>query len=273
MKNRIVLLGVVLFLFSACDSGNPDSPGGKGTSAQNQTQEHSSSDFIVGGKVVAESDEVKATTMVVFDSRLSSLCTGSIIEKDIIVTAAHCISGSPSDIKIGFGLNVSAMQLKPILNFMVHPGWRANFSENESASDIAIIQFNGGLPKGYRSARLLSPRYKHKIDEVAILAGYGVTKDVHASGQGRLRMTEVKVSNPLFNEYEILLDQSQGKGACFGDSGGPAFLKNKEGKLELWGVTSRGYGPNQRDCSGYSIYTKISSHSRWLKSAMDAIRK
>ena len=83
---------------------------------------------------------------------------------------------------------------------------------------------------------------------------------------------DVKISDAKFAKTEVLLDQRQGRGACHGDSGGPAeVLKN--GVKYLWGVTNRGYpetGPD--DCAQFSIYTKITAHQSFINTATAQLR-
>ena len=92
-----------------------------------------------------------------------------------------------------------------------------------------------------------------------------------STGAGTLRVVDVSISDAKYSKTEVLLDQTQGKGACHGDSGGPAFIKTKE-NLKLWGVTSRGSGSGENDCSGYSIYTRINSYTRWINSTVVDLR-
>ena len=63
---------------------------------------------------------------------------------------------------------------------------------------------------------------------------------------------------------EITLDQSQGRGACHGDSGGPAYVKDAvSGKNILVGVTSRGTNP-QGLCDRQAIYTGVMGYAQWI---------
>ena len=53
------------------------------------------SDYIVGGQSVQRRDPIQASTVGIFDpsadGRTGALCTGTLIGKNMAVTAAHCI--------------------------------------------------------------------------------------------------------------------------------------------------------------------------------------
>lgn len=159
--------------------------------------------------------------------------------------------------------------------------------------DLAVLKLSSKIPADYQIANILTDETILKQGANVTLAGYGLTNvkkeqvdpakypDLDAaiaSGQigctydkktcyiltqeneNILKKTDVSVIQP-YGETEVALDQSQGKGACHGDSGGPAFI-NVNGTEYLWGVTSRGTGKDGiDDCSNYAIYTKI--HAEW----------
>jgi hypothetical protein len=86
-----------------------------------------------------------------------------------------------------------------------------------------------------------------------------------------LRKVAVAIKDAAFSKSEVLLDQTAGKGACHGDSGGPAYSKNAAGELYLWGVTSRGIHDPGDTCGGDSAYTNILDHKAWLQTAAKAM--
>src|SRR4051812_3490531 len=60
---------------------------------------------IIGGTEVQQGDPVLKSTVAIFDG--SALCTGSIIDQDLVVTAAHCIS-DPSRMAVLFTTDLEA---------------------------------------------------------------------------------------------------------------------------------------------------------------------
>lgn len=133
--------------------------------------------------------------------------------------------------------------------------------------DIALLHFTGTTPQGYKPATVATLKESGLLTNGTdtTLSGYGLNNGVENTGSEILRSVEgIKVSDNKFSQTEIQLDQRQGKGACRGDSGGPAFVK-VDGKLKLWGVTSRGDKDPNNDCSQFVIYTHINAWQTWIK--------
>ena len=91
-------------------------------------------------------------------------------------------------------------------------------------------------------------------------------------GAGVLRKVEVALKNSGYSTTEVLIDQSQGRGACHGDSGGPAFLI-QGGQAYLFGVTSRELVKpgSQATCSSDVVYTNILAELSFLNSAASTL--
>lgn len=147
--------------------------------------------------------------------------------------------------------------------------------EVKDHGDIALLHYTGTTPEGYKVAKTMSPAENLLITNgaEATLAGYGWDNGVERSGTSILRdVSGIKVSNNRFARTEIEVDQRQGKGACHGDSGGPAYL-TVNGELKLWGVTSRGYKDPNDHCSEFAIYTNINTWTSWIKSTSEDLVK
>lgn len=232
----------------------------------------SADDWIVGGKTVAPTEAIARSTVALVIG--PALCTGSVIAPDLIVTAAHCLEGGASSVSIVFATQITPEALKNAVkttHFMIHPDYRMNQTKIDQ-NDIGLIEFQGGLPKGYTPNHMLAdPRLLTRGENV-ILAGYGVTDAGTHAGAGTLRETDVKIADENFGKTEVLLAQNDGHGACHGDSGGPAFLM-EGGKLVLWGITSRGYPARAPDdCAHESVYTKILDQTDFLRAAIQKLR-
>ena len=58
---------------------------------------------------------------------------------------------------------------------LVHPSWTGDFNKSSQWFDLALIQFSGGLPAGYKPATWLSDAADLKIGAKVTVAGFGAT--------------------------------------------------------------------------------------------------
>lgn len=227
---------------------------------------------IMGGDDVDAGDPIAHSTVALYQQmgEGGALCTASLITKNIAVTAAHCVEHGIDHMAVitGEKLESEDRDVLRVVDSQISPGWSESRLAGEDAGDIALVRFEGKLPKGYGPAHILSKKAELKKGDEVILAGYGITNALKKTGAGTLRKTSVKVAEPEFGKTEILFDQHQGKGACHGDSGGPAFVE-VNGKDYLLGVTSRGYPVTAPDdCKHQVIYTKVTAYRDWIKSTV-----
>ena len=85
-------------------------------------------------------------------------------------------------------------------------------------------------------------------------------------GTSILRAATVKLTDPLYAQTELLIEQTaDGKGACHGDSGGPAFAQIN-GQLVQVGVTSRSATEaGGLTCQSGSIYTNVAAQAGFIE--------
>lgn len=222
---------------------------------------------IIGGTESNGTEDFAPTIVSVYNVAKGGLCTGSIVSDALLITAAHCVDGKPSDLRLIFGKNIkdeANRVVKQIDSYKVSPLWPFRQDEELNSGDIAMIKFSGGLPAGYRPAQILADPGQLQNGTVVTLAGYGISDGVAHTGGGTLRYTDVKVLNNQYSESELLVAQNEGRGACHGDSGGPAYVR-VNGQLMLWGVTNRGVNDPKNDCSVSAAYASIPYYKEWLK--------
>ncbi|MGZ3718035.1 MAG: S1 family peptidase [Bdellovibrionota bacterium] len=229
-------------------------------------------DLILGGQEVKAADPIQASTVGVYspsaDGQSGALCTGTLIKKDIALTAAHCIEpGGPKPVVI-FGKDLHSAQAahRAASAVAVDSKWRTHAGKGMDQGDIALVKFGGGLPAGFHQAPTVAGDSEIKTGSDVVLAGYGINNARTKTGAGRLRKTRVRIVNSRPGKSEMIMDQTHGRGACHGDSGGPAFLK-RHGKVALAGLTNRGYPDNAPDdCAHQVIYTKVPAYRSWIQS-------
>lgn len=222
---------------------------------------------IIGGLDATGNEDFAQTIVSVYNTETSGLCTGSIVSDSLLVTAAHCVTGPAQKLALIFGKNIKDTNnrvVKRVDAYKVSPLWPFRQDESLNSGDIAMVKFSGGLPPGYRPAQVLSNKAALTNGAVVLLAGYGISDGVKHTGSGTLRSAEVKILNAAYSESELLVAQNEGKGACHGDSGGPAYVRIN-GQLMLWGVTNRGVNDPNNDCSVSAAYASIPYYRDWLK--------
>ncbi len=225
---------------------------------------------IVNGKnVTIKNENAQSIVGLVMEQNGSKiLCTGSIIESGIILTAAHCIEGNPQSLQIVFGvklLKTKSANTRQADKMIQHPNWGQHLPTGEG--DLALIHFKGNLPIGYHPANLATPGLKLKLGQKTLMMGYGVTDGDTESGSGELRETNSTIIN-RHSSTEILSD-GQKSGVCFGDSGGPAFVKINDRFIQ-WGVAS---SVTNRSCNEASIHTELMKYLPWIHNSIIKLKQ
>lgn len=178
--------------------------------------------YILNGHVVKEGDEISSHTVGIFNLNTNGVCTGVIIGKTQIVTAAHYIHSrnSINDIEVRFGLNIYN-NYKVINASAIYEG---NYipSPNLSDDDYALIILENQIPSGFKPVRILSQANQLHTNTNLWIAGFGISQHPTKDIDGDLKFGRVMVKNRFYSNsiFEISpLEQS----GCHGDSGGPAF--------------------------------------------------
>lgn len=268
MKSWIQIF-VILSLCVAC------APKSQTTRAEDTSDDSdvASEELILGGRSATKKSDVASTTVSLVDTRAGALCTASILSEDIAITAAHCVGGHPNDMQISFGPRTSAREARPVVEVAISPLWAQHQRERINNGDLALVRFSGGLPTSAKAATVMKSSHHLTNGEIVTLAGFGISNGEGGEGAGHLRTVEVKIDNAQYSKTEVSLVQTNHRGACHGDSGGPAFIQDNRGELLLWGVTSRGINDPSDHCSGDSVYTRIQPYTRWINSVIRRWRR
>ncbi len=224
-------------------------------------------------------------------TRNVSICTGTLISKDVVLTALHCfLTPNITNVLVGFVTKMAdatQAEIIPAINLAVNQEFNG-FSAGLPGNDIALLKLASTAPADFKVAKLPNKDSKLTVKgDTLMLAGYGgdiaivnklvtdpitgqesVVRIPNTQGEKLLRYVDVKVTAVSSELKEITIDQEGGKkGACHGDSGGPAFLKQADGSNLLVGVTSR--ATNQiGNCDQQAIYTDVAAQLDWITKSM-----
>ena len=234
---------------------------------------------IVNGIDVKQDDPLAKSIVMLTDGKVA-FCTGTLIAKDIVLTAGHCMQAGDGKLYVGFSIdgtdkNVPKLRRHLITATKRPDGFKVdkdnNFTVETDALDLMIVKFDGGTPEGYVPAELFEAPSIHppELDKgtVVIPYGYGFTNMKKKSGLGPLRKTHVVIDEPYYGRSEFATNEVS-TGTCEGDSGGPVFLRLGE-KYVVAGVTSRG----SDNCEEYGIYTKVNAYTDWIKATVQEFSK
>lgn len=221
---------------------------------------------IVGGQN-AQSSEFPSV-VALENSASKWFCTGTLIDKDWILTAAHCVEGeTAAGTEIRFDdTNVNDTtggKVVKVAEIHANPGYDGVAWDN----DIALIKLATSV-----TDRAVTPIHRPVVAPASdvVQVGYGDSSD--QGGGGRLRKLSTKtidcamvMDTTITGTHVVCFDQRDGNGTCYGDSGGPSFVA-VNGKLEVGAVTS---GGTVDSClAGFDIQTSVNDELAWVDMTM-----
>lgn len=226
---------------------------------------------IIGGDKASASDAVTASTVSLINSQgeLYSFCTGTLISKNLVMTAAHCLNYSGDDFSIYFGdelpKNIESANLVKFSKWIIHPEYKIVMNKQDipitALNDIALVKLADEIPAFARPVPILDEHVKISTGDVLLLAGYGLVNEIEiqewADGLNYVRVPVAKLMESI-----IVTDQTMAMGACSGDSGGPAYLETSRG-LVVVGAT-RGPHEGATDCRHFGEYTNATMFKSFL---------
>jgi Trypsin len=191
----------------------------------------------------------------------AGFCTGTVLSPTKVLTAAHCV-GRAEAMKIFYRDAQNAPILLDISDVTVHPDFHEEAPKTrEKSIDLAMITLVKPLPKPFEPADLTQPA-EYKLGDTMTLAGFGLHQENEAASSGKLLQGKLHLRAPK-SDVLLWLENTNGIGACTGDSGGPVFYKGALVAVIAW---SEGIAP--RHCGKLTQAIRLSGQMDWVRQEM-----
>ena len=196
------------------------------------------------------------TSAIVRINTFESLCTGTIIAPNVVMTAAHCF---PRNFR-GFEVITSNGDSFFTLDAYAPNAW---FDSRSAGSDIAVayidpafVSRNGITPIPVSSDLIL----EEFIGDDVIVSGFGKIESNAQNSSPFPRSTFMTVSSADAGTFTAADTSSDKTGnACAGDSGAPALVRFDSGQYYAVGVVSRGSFSSDCNKDPFTIFTFVGS--------------
>ncbi|HEY5946132.1 MAG TPA: trypsin-like serine protease [Kofleriaceae bacterium] len=221
---------------------------------------------VVGGTVVEPGAFPDVVAVLGADG---SLCSGTLLTADLVLTAGHCIEGEPIEVIIGsVDLSRPDGDRRRVQWSKAYPQWQDTY-------DVGVVMLEHPVfAKPRPVAQSCGARDRFKVGLPLQLVGFGLTTKAGTGDNTRLHRAVLPLVDPT-----CAMDPScmpavapggefiaggRGTDACFGDSGGPVYIETGKG-LALIGVVSRGLVSWTEPCSSGGVYVRADKVVAWIE--------
>ena len=196
-------------------------------------------------------------------------CGGSIIAKDIVVTAAHCMQRYKAHefkVRLGSTEYNKGGEVVGVKAFRNHEGYNPETMEN----DVSVIKLDRDVAESSRIRYVKLAESTPPTGTTAVVTGWGVKcfmlcqkspeilqkVEVDIIDEKKCASSEYKYGSEI--KHTMLCAYAVKKDACQGDSGGPLVARN-----ELVGIVSWGKGCAIKGYPG--VYCDVATVRSWIE--------
>lgn len=258
----------------------------RGNSSNERTRETNlfsggGSTRIIGGDTAIEDRYPYAVSL---SDDIGHFCGGSLIARDVVLSAAHCDSEGDGNYNAVVGRHAhddNDGQELGVKKALPHPEYDWLNTDN----DFLLIFLDGAASDDINVVKLNDDAATPDIGAAVTVMGWG---DIDPTDEGQVlasELMEVEVSTISNEECEsndgdfgsyagsittnMLCAKDAGEDSCQGDSGGPLVIRGNDASEDVQvAVVSWGIGCASEDYPG--VYARVSSQYEWIRAEVCA---
>ncbi len=181
----------------------------------------------------------------VFDEfeQVLGLCSGTLVGDNVVLTAAHCLSAGRLEVSFATPSGEELARFDPVRTTS-HP-----------TRDVALVELPAAVIELGVVPIAIDESGGVATNDSIQIAGFGVTE---TGGVGALRFAATSVVEMTDASFRVSAERRAA--ACFGDSGGPALVRDRDGSVVVAGVLSFG----SRNCGDSDEYERVAAAAAWI---------
>ena len=217
---------------------------------------------IVGGTAAPNGKYPFVAYIELYKGKRVFACTGSLIDQDSVLTAAHCLINTTGAVVVVGRTDLRNKNRGQVIEAsrpFIHPRYFGN------GYDAGVLKLSRPV-KGIKPIKLATPiqNYLEKPGNILTAAGWGAVRQRPEIYPKRMQEVSVPVVSdsrakrayqqsqaPKYVPRLMVAAGKKGKGPCFGDSGGPLF---DSGSRTQVGIDSR-YAVHK--CAAQARYPEV----------------